>query len=340
MLLSPLLLLVFSRTSWRSTGICAGFLFVSAAMLALAACSSSLVYFVLFITIALIAQSQQAPFMIQAYSMNYKPFNRGSRLSTSFMLTAITGSIFLYFGGHLLDANIDRWPLLFAVMVIASLGSGYAVFQIPSRAMDHFPRSNPLENLTLVKTDRVFGILLASWTLLGMATLMVAPLRIEYLANPDYGINASNERIAMLTFIIPAISQIISTRFWGRLYDRTSFIVLRNCINACFLTSILLFFTTTHLYLIGLAAIFFGIAVGGGTLVWNLWVTKLAPADKVQAYMSVHTWTTGVRGLIAPFIGFYLLTVISPTVISLIASALICLSMLLFVTARGDPRLQ
>lgn len=340
MLLSPLLLAVLSRTAWRSTGICAVFFVISALMVLLTSLAGGLIAFTLFITLALIAQSQQPPFMIQAYSMNYKPINRGSRLSTSFMLSALFGSIFLFAGGNILDANIDHWRLLFVLMAIASLGAAWAVFQIPSRAMDHYPRSNPLENLTLIKSDRVFGTLLISWTLLGMATLMTTPLRIEYLANPDYGINASNERIAMLTFIVPAISQIFSTRFWGRFYDRTNFIVLRNCINACFLSSILLFFTTTNLMLITLASIIFGIGVGGGTLVWNLWVTKMAPANRVQAYMSVHTWTTGVRGLIAPFIGFSLLTVISPTAIGILSAVLICLSMLLFITARGDPRLS
>ncbi|MEZ5302399.1 MAG: hypothetical protein R3F11_17460 [Verrucomicrobiales bacterium] len=46
--------------------------------------------------------------------------------------------------------------------------------------------------------------------------------------------------------------------------------------------------------------------MGGGNIAWSLWVTKLAPADRVAEYMSVHTFTTGLRGMAAPFLGFWL----------------------------------
>src|SRR5690606_34964056 len=97
---------------------------------------------------------------------------------------------------------------LFVVMAASSTVAGWAVYQIPSRPMDHFPRSRPLENLALLRRDRVFGIIVCSWTFLGVGVLMMYPLRVEYLASPEYGINATNEQIAMLTFILPAIVQI------------------------------------------------------------------------------------------------------------------------------------
>ena len=38
-----------------------------------------------------------------------------------------------------------------------------------------------------------------------------------------------------------------------------------------------------------------------------LWVTKIAPPEHTAEYMSIHTFTTGLRGVAAPIIGFYLL---------------------------------
>ena len=46
-------------------------------------------------------------------------------------------------------------------------------------------------------------------------------------------------------------------------------------------------------------AIIFGISNAGGDVAWSLWVTKFAPPNRVADYMSVHTFFTGVRGVMA-----------------------------------------
>ena len=52
---------------------------------------------------------------------------------------------------------------------------------------------------------------------------------------------------------------------------------------------------------------FWGMANAGGNVTWALWVTKLADKHAVAEYMSVHTFLTGVRGLIAPSLAFGLI---------------------------------
>ena len=42
-------------------------------------------------------------------------------------------------------------------------------------------------------------------------------------------------------------------------------------------------------------------------MAWSLWVTKFAPPGKVPDYMAVHTFFTGLRGLLAPVTAFTLL---------------------------------
>src|SRR5438034_9912214 len=78
------------------------------------------------------------------------------------------------------------------------------------------------------------------------------------------------------------------------------------------------------------AAIVFGISNAGADVAWSLWVTKFAPPERVADYMAVHTFFTGVRGVIAPLVAFYLVSVVSlPTmgwisvVLILIASSLL-----------------
>ena len=113
----------------------------------------------------------------------------------------------------------------------------------------------------------------------------------------------------------------------------------RNLLNAFFFLSVLLFFISDNIFLIGFASACQGIAIGGGKIFWNLWVTKIAKAEKVSSYMSVHMALTGIRGSIAPFIGYWILNQTSPQVVAYMGALLIALSMILFECHRSHPRL-
>ena len=65
-----------------------------------------------------------------------------------------------------------------------------------------------------------------------------------------------------------------------------------------------------------------------------MWVTKLAPANRVADYMSVHTFFTGVRGVLAPIIGFSVLASgLSIGDLSYISAGMIILSAILLIPA-------
>ena len=79
----------------------------------------------------------------------------------------------------------------------------------------------------------------------------------------------------------------------------------------------------------------YGLAMAGGNVNWSLWVTKFAPPGQESDYMTVHSFMTGVRGLVAPFVGFYMLNLISIQSWATIGSLLVALSIvLLFPISR------
>ena len=61
----------------------------------------------------------------------------------------------------------------------------------------------------------------------------------------------------------------------------------------------------------------------GADVAWSLWVTKFAPPDRVADYMAVHTFFTGVRGVLAPLAAFYLIGVMPLYVLGWISVGLI-----------------
>ena len=143
--------------------------------------------------------------------------------------------------------------------------------------------------------------------LMGFANLMMLPLRIEYLANPKYNLALDTDMVAVLTGVIPHAARFVMSPVWGYLFDRMNFFALRITLNAGFAMGILGFFTSNSAVGLIVSAVIYGISNAGGDVAWSLWVTRFAPAALVAEYMAVHTFLTGVRGVLAPVAAFYLI---------------------------------
>lgn len=166
---------------------------------------------------------------------------------------------------------------------------------------------------------------------LGFATLMMAPLRVEYLANPQYGVRVRGKvltagMVALITGVIPNVARLILNPIWGWLFDRMNFFVLRITLNIGFMLGILSFFMTASVAGLVTGAILFGISNAGADVAWSLWVTKFAPPQRVADYMSVHTFFTGLRGLAAPLTAFYLVSRLQPQSLGWISVGLIVIA--------------
>ncbi|MGC8990883.1 MAG: MFS transporter, partial [Verrucomicrobiia bacterium] len=105
---------------------------------------------------------------------------------------------------------------------------------------------------------------------------------------------------------------------------------------------ILTFFMSNSRAGLIVGAIVFGVSSAGGDVAWGLWVTKLAPPDRVADYMSVHTFLTGVRGVVAPLVAFNLAGRFSLGSLGLFSAMLIVFSSLMLLPElkygwRGRP---
>ena len=81
-----------------------------------------------------------------------------------------------------------------------------------------------------------------------------------------------------------------------------------------------------------------GIGTGGSVIAWNLWVTKLAPKGMEATYMGAHVAFTGVRGVLAPFLGYWILQAAGFQGVAWVSAALILASSLLFASFLKHPR--
>lgn len=307
--------------------------------------------FVLGSVVGMACTSAVVPLLTQIYQENYPETERGWLFSRTMVVRIATAAVFSHLAGKFLTNRIERFPVLLLVFVCAYLLSAYCLAKVPSRRLTDFGGTHPLGALMYVKHDALFRQTLVAWMFLGFANLMMAPLRVEYIANAKYGVTINGAPltvglIALLTGVLPNIARLVMNPVWGRLFDRMNFFVLRIMLNVGFMVGILAFFTTSSLAGLVTGALVYGVSVAGGDVAWSLWVTKFAPPERVADYMAVHTLFTGVRGVIAPIVGFQLAAVLPLPTIGLLSAGLICVACLILipeiksgVSGRSSPAL-
>ena len=288
--------------------------------------------------LAQVCFSQLPGFMIQVYSRNYGSKERGKRLSWNFILSALIGMILSYVGGSYLDGQSADPGLIFRIMGMVSLASALALFLIPSQPIKKGKHTQGLmDSLDLLKEDRLFASMLLAWMIMGLGIIMTLPLRIEYLGG-ESGLHLTNEQIALVTVVVFSIARILSSRLWGELFDRVRFLSYRISLNLLLISATLVYFHAESIIGVSIGAALAGVGVGGSKIAWSLWVTKLAPEGMEARYMGAHVALTGLRGALAPFLGYWLLGILGYHGVAWFSVALVTLSTLLFFRLFSHQR--
>ena len=338
-LLAPGFLLLIGKSRTPVSRICALLTFGTACGILLSATANSYWAYAGWLIMACVLIGQVPSLMIHVYSRNYRPGERGRKISGNLMLSAIVGAVTALLIGRLLDQDLSNFRPLAVVMSLLCLCTAYFHLRIPSEPLK--PNVGGLaEDLRHALKDRLFSWMLTGWMLMGIGNLVTIPLRVEYLANPAYGIDASNTVVLAITLVVPLITRVASIPAWGWAFDRFNLAFVRIAINLFFLVGLFLYFQTQDLVFLSLASALIGWATGGGTMAWTLWVTKVAPTGKESSYMSIHSFFTGVRGVPAPFVGYWIITTLGPSQVGWTSVILIGLSCLIFLALAKDERLR
>ncbi len=331
LLLSPWLVSVVGNLGWPTSKAASRLAALGAVSFVIAALFPILPVFAIASVLGMSTASAAIPLLTQMYQENYPEKERGRRFSRTLMIRIATAAIFSELAGRALSGRIEYFPLLLLVFAAAFAFASFCLARCPTRMLTQTKGSHPFRALRYVRDDSLFRLTLICWMMLGFATLMMQPLRVEYLANQKYKMELTVSMIALLTGVIPNIARLILSPIWGWLFDHMNFFILRVTLNLGFAFGILTFFTSRDMKGLVFAAIIFGISNAGGDVAWSLWVTKFAPPDRVADYMSVHTFFTGARGILAPICAFQLINGISLQTLGWISAILIFTATLLLV---------
>ena len=123
-------------------------------------------------------------------------------------------------------------------------------------------------------------------------------------------ITDSYERAADILVTIHLIVAAVASPLWARFFDSKDIFTVRTIAATCWATSRIVL--AIGLFYLDLRIIIFsrvltGISMALGQLAWRLGHMTFAPPEKDGLYMSAHLMLTGIRGMLAPFVGIMLL---------------------------------
>lgn len=302
--------------------------------------TGSVTMFVVGSVIGLAAVNSVYPLTTSTYARNFPPSEMGRRVGWGMSLKVLVSALFGLVIGQILTARLDLWWSVVAAAGITMLLMAWLERHMPSAPLARLEaeHSRVLPHFQLLGEDRQLRLTIIAWMLMGFGNLMLLPLRVEYLARPQYGIDADPRRIALITVVVPSAVRLVTMPLFGVVFDRLSFFASRILVNFLFAGYVAAFFTGTSSFGLYAGSVMLGIAAAGGDLMWSLWVTKFAPPDRTADYMGLHTFFTGVRSFLAPLVGFAIVGRVSLSWIAVGAAALMVFASLILVPEMRAER--
>ena len=172
--------------------------------------------------------------------------------------------------------------------------------------------ANPFTAFGVLKRNPPYRRYIICQFVFGAGNLLMMPILALVL---DERFDASYFEALLVTAIIPPILMPLAIPMWARLLGRMHVIQYRAIHSWLFVVAALCFLVgtlTLQYWVVVLGSVVLGIAWGGGVLAWNLGHQHFAPPEEDAQYMSVHVVLTGVRGIIAPYLGVTLYEVLRP----------------------------
>jgi len=168
------------------------------------------------------------------------------------------------------------------------------------------PSFNPLALAMVLVRDRGYRRYMGAMFTLGLGNLMI-PSLLAIVVRERFEMGYLEG--ILVTGSIPMLVMPLAIPAWASLLDRTHVARFRMVHSWAFIAAhacLLIGVQSGQVGFLYLGSVVLGTAFAGGALAWTLGHLDFAPPEKTSQYMGVHVTLTGVRGLIAPFLGVVL----------------------------------
>lgn len=261
-----------------------------------------------------------SPAQNSIYRNNISAENRGVLFGYTASLITLIAIIFSYTAGKLMDINEDWFRYIFSVAGLMGCISSLlmALIKIENKKyittklkFKQFFVTPIMSTVNILKKNKDFAIFQRNFFIYGIGFMIILPaipkFLVEYL-KMDYS------QTFMAKGIISQLGILLLSPIAGRVHDKKNpsfftflaFFTL-GCYPVILLVSSFLVGSGIENYVVYFAYLIFGIGMSGIVISWNMSSIFFAGDDDVSMYQSVHVTLTGVRALIVPFLGFFIL---------------------------------
>lgn len=247
----------------------------------------------------LVSSSIANPFYAAVMQHVYPRHARGRLMSLvrigSGLVTTLTSLLVAW----LLGGKLLPFQAVFAIGAAAAL-IGLAVFArvTPVRAAPR-PRESLRAAFAVVRRDGRFAVYQASVFVMAFGNIMAAtlyPLVVVDKLHAGYG------PFGVLT-VCTSLGYLLSFLVWGRVVDRKGPLFTMGVVGTAVTTLPLDMLVAPSVWFLIPAIVLTGVATAGFEIGPYNAVMAFAPAhEEVPRYMALHSYFSGVRGLIAPFL--------------------------------------
>lgn len=257
------------------------------------------------------------PLMSSLMQVNIDNNKRGKLFGYMNSVSTIASIIISFAAGRLLDIDDNYFRMLFASAGIIGFASMFFLSRIRFRKKpmaDGGLKSSkmnilyPFRNMIYIySNDRRYLFFEIAFFVYGMGFLVVLPALPIYFVDVmqmDYS------QISMAKGVIGQLFMALIMPFIGSLHDRTNPVIFSSItffILAFYPLILLLAPGNTALnpvHVVYLGFLIYSFAMSAVIIVWNLGSIYFAGHRDSSDYQSIHVTMTGIRGLIAPLVGF------------------------------------
>ena len=167
-------------------------------------------------------------------------------------------------------------------------------------------RTRVRDAFALLRSDQMFREYQWWQFLLGASFMMMFPSLIYMVSKEMTDPRTEYVRAVVILQFVPMITGVVFLQVWAPIFDRMPLLDFRKWLGVTGLVAhslILLGAVTNQLWVVGLGTFSIGVSMGGGQLAWQLGQNAFATKDNVGTYMGLHVMLTGMRGMLAPFLG-------------------------------------
>ena len=243
----------------------------------------------------------------------YPNERRGSAVAWTKAVSSAVGAITTLLA-YWWFAVYEQWYwMVFCTVGLILATAAYMYQQIPVSKKNIFAQSKPIpmyrafvDGLKIFFTDREFIFYQFGFALAGSANHMSMVFIAEILRED---VSGSDSTVRLVGAVIPSTMMVVAP-LWGRFLDTANPMVARSVFNSFQGIAYALHAyggLTLQVWPFIAGALLHGIGNAGGTINWLTGSLYFAKPEHISLYNAIHVCLTGVRGLLAPLLGMYLI---------------------------------